>query len=277
MNEQRTKHLQEMVQDRTQLRTTFDQDALLYDQARPGYPEALFHDIVTLSGIPSAGRILEIGCGTGQATLPMARRGYRIHCIELGANLAALARRNLAAYPLVSIQTEAFETWQLEKEAFDLVLSATAFHWIDPAIAYQKTAQALKPSGSIALFWHEHIQSEASQGFFEQVEQIYRRHVPEQEEKYHPLLWPDEVAEPVKADIEQTCLFGEVTVRRYSWDVTYDADSYLRLLDTYSNHRILDKQRHDRLFHEIADLINTRYNGRITKGYLAILYMAHRK
>jgi SAM-dependent methyltransferase len=266
-----------MTPDKTHLRTTFDQDALLYDQARPGYPEALFDDMVMLSDLPPAGRILEIGCGTGQATLPLAQRGYRILCIELGANLAALARRNVAAYPLVSIETGAFEAWQLGEEAFDLAFSATAFHWIDPAISYQKTAHALKPSGAIALFWHVHVQSEASQGFFEEVEQIYRQQVPEQEEKYGPLRWPHEIQEPVKAEMEQTGLFRDVAVRRYHWDVTYDAASYLRLLDTYSNHRVLERHRHDRLFHDIAELINTRYHGCITKGYLAILYVAHRK
>jgi SAM-dependent methyltransferase len=266
-----------MTPDKMHLRTTFDQDALLYDRARPGYPEALFDDMVMLSGLPPAGRILEIGCGTGQATLPLAQRGYRMLCIELGANLAALARRNVAAYPLVNIQTETFEAWQLEAEAFDLAFSATAFHWIDPTISYQKTAQALKPSGAIALFWHLHVQSEASQGFFEEVEQIYRQQVPEQEEKYGQLLWPHEIKEPVKAEMEQTGLFRDVAVCRYHWDVTYDAASYLRLLDTYSNHRILESHRHDRLFHDIAELINTRYHGSITKGYLAILYVANRK
>ena len=66
-----------MGDERLHLRTTFDEAALLYDDVRPGYPEALFHDVVSLSGIPSGGRILEIGCGTGQATVPFARRGYR--------------------------------------------------------------------------------------------------------------------------------------------------------------------------------------------------------
>jgi 2-polyprenyl-3-methyl-5-hydroxy-6-metoxy-1,4-benzoquinol methylase len=63
-------------------RQTFDQEAEFYDEARPGYPEALFDDVVALSAIPEEGRILEIGCGTGQATVPMARRGYHILCIE---------------------------------------------------------------------------------------------------------------------------------------------------------------------------------------------------
>lgn len=263
--------------DRLQLRQTFDQDAQLYDEARPGYPATLFDDIVSFSSLPSHGRILEIGCGTGIATVPMARRDYHILAIELGANLAAIARHNLAPYPQAQVHIGTFEDWPGEPANFDLALSATAFHWIDPAISYQKTAQMLKPSGSIALFWHEHVQSEASQGFFEEVQQIYLREVPEQTEKYGPLLWPHEVAEPVKADIEQAGLFGPVTVLRYHWDVTYDATSYLRLLNTYSNHRILDDQRRHRLFHDIAALINTRFNGRITKGYLAILYMAHRK
>ena len=266
-----------MTQDKLQLRATFDEDALLYDQARPGYPEALFDDIVTFSGIPPAGRILEIGCGTGQATLPMARRGYHISCIELGEHMAAVARHKLTAYPSVDIHTGAFETWPLEPEAFDIALSATAFHWIDPAIAYQKTAQALKHSGTLALFWHVHVQSKASQGFFEEVQQIYQRVVPDSEKNDRPLPWPDEVEEPVKAEIERTGLFNDVTVHRYGWNVTYDATSYLNLLNTYSDHRALDSQRRDLLFHEIADLIDTRFNGHITKGYLAILYLARRK
>src|SRR6266536_1127576 len=116
------------------LRATFDQVALLYDQARPGYPEQLFDDVVALSGITSHGRILEIGCGTGQATLPFARRGYPMVCVELGENLAAVARQRLADYPQVTVQTCAFEEWPLPERAFELVVSATAFHWIDPAV-----------------------------------------------------------------------------------------------------------------------------------------------
>ncbi|MBA3794479.1 MAG: methyltransferase domain-containing protein, partial [Rubrobacter sp.] len=82
-----------MTGERDRLRSTFDGAAPLYDEVRPGYPEALFDDVASLSVIPSRGRILEIGCGTGQATVPLARRGYEILCVELGENLAAVARR----------------------------------------------------------------------------------------------------------------------------------------------------------------------------------------
>jgi 2-polyprenyl-3-methyl-5-hydroxy-6-metoxy-1,4-benzoquinol methylase len=86
-----------MADEQNRLRATIDEVALLYDAVRPGYPEALFDDVVALSGIPPGGRILEVGCGTGQATVPFARRGYRILCVELGENLAAVARHNLHA------------------------------------------------------------------------------------------------------------------------------------------------------------------------------------
>ncbi|MGH3146129.1 MAG: class I SAM-dependent methyltransferase, partial [Rubrobacter sp.] len=87
---------------------------------RPGYPEDLFDDVVSLSGIAPGGRILEIGCGTGQATIPFARRGYRILSVELGENLAAVARRNLAAYPRAEVRTADFEELPLKAGAFDL-------------------------------------------------------------------------------------------------------------------------------------------------------------
>ena len=117
-----------MTEERNRLRATFDQVASLYDEARPTYPEELFDDVVSLSGVPTEGRILEIGCGTGQATAPLARRGYRILCVELGENLAAAARRKLAAYPHVEVLTGAFESWPEEQNAFDLAVSAEAFH-----------------------------------------------------------------------------------------------------------------------------------------------------
>lgn len=105
-----------MADDRNRLRTTFDEAASLYDEVRPGYPEDLFDDVVSLSGITAGGRILEIGCGTGQATVPFARRGYRILCIELGENMAAVARRNLEGYPQTEVRTGAFEEWPCRRK-----------------------------------------------------------------------------------------------------------------------------------------------------------------
>src|SRR5829696_1757522 len=124
--------------DRERLRSTFDQAAELYDRARPRYPPALFDDLVELTGIGPGSRVLEIGPGTGQATIPLAERGCQVVAVELGADLAAVARRNLARFPAVEVITAAFEDWPLPSEPFDLL--ATAFHWIDPAVRVAKAA-----------------------------------------------------------------------------------------------------------------------------------------
>jgi 16S rRNA A1518/A1519 N6-dimethyltransferase RsmA/KsgA/DIM1 with predicted DNA glycosylase/AP lyase activity len=91
------------------LRATFAEDAERYDRARPGYPAELFDDLASLNGLRPGDRILEIGPGTGQATVPLARRGLRIVAVELGASLAAIARRNLAPFPDVEVVDAAFE------------------------------------------------------------------------------------------------------------------------------------------------------------------------
>ena len=112
--------------DRERLRSTFDQAAELYDRARPRYPAALFDDLAELAGIGPGSKVLEIGPGTGQATVALAERGCRVVAVELGAALAAVARRNLARFPAVEVVTAPFEDWPLPKEPFDLVLAATA-------------------------------------------------------------------------------------------------------------------------------------------------------
>lgn len=266
-----------MTTDHSQRRVTFDQVALLYDQARPGYPAALFDDVVALSRIPPGGRILEIGCGTGQATIKFARRGYHIHCIEMGANLAAVARINLAAYPRAGVSVAAFETWLIKDATFDLAVSATAFHWIDPAVRYRKTVQALKPGGAIALFWNKHVQTKISADFFQAVQAVYMREAPDMAQGFPGPPHPNDVPEPIKEEIDQTGLFGEVTVRRYKWDLVYDALSYTNLLNTYSDHRCLEDAKRERLFRAIIELMDTQFGGYITKEYLTILYVAHRK
>lgn len=259
---------------RRALGATFDTEAELYDAARPGYPRALFDDLVALARIPPGGHIVEIGSGTGQATLPLARRGYTVWCVELGARLAAVARRNLAAYPGVAVWVGAFEDWPLEPGAFDLALSATAFHWINPAIGYARVARALKPSGALALIWNVSVQTQADRGFFDAVREVYRRETPDLAEKGASPVHPDEAPDRT-AEIERGGHFGGTVRRRYLWDAGYDAARYIQLPRTYSDHISQEPERRERLLAGIAGLIITRFGGRVTKGYLTELYVTY--
>src|SRR5262245_50632003 len=134
-----------------QLRETFGEDAALYDRMRPGYPAALFDDLAALT---VGARVLEIGPGTGQATASLLERGYRITAIELSSSLAAVLRAGFGER--VSVHVGDFERFR-SADAFDLVFSATAFHWIDPAVALLRVADVLRPGGALATVRTDHI------------------------------------------------------------------------------------------------------------------------
>ena len=256
-------------------RTAFDQVAAEYNAIRPGYPEALIEDIISMSNLPANGHILEIGCGTGQATLPFAQQGYRMTCLDIGVALAALTAQNCRAYPEVQIQVASFETWEGNPDTFDLIISATAFHWIPPEIGYPKAASLLKDRGSLAIFSNEH--PPVTTGFFAEVQQVHQRVVPEMQR--NPQDEPNLQAsiDQTAAMINATGLFEPVIVKTYPWTETYTTDEYLRLLNTYSPNRQMSEEKRTQLFQGIADLMEGSYSGAVTKPYLAVLYLAKKR
>ena len=160
-----------------QLREVFDTVAALYDRARPRYPSALFDDLAELTGIRSGARVLEIGPGTGQATLTLATRGYSITAVELGRHLAAHARDKMASFAGVQIENADFETWPLPAEPFDLVFAATAFHWIGREVGERKSAGALREGGALAVVTTTHV-ADDDEDFWIGIQGCYERHVP---------------------------------------------------------------------------------------------------
>ena len=249
--------------------------AALYEEARPGYPDELFDDLVALSGIGPGGRVLEIGCGTGQATGPLARRGYRVLCVELGTNLSAIARDKLAGYPEVRVFTSSFEDWTPEEEPFDLLLSATAFHWVEPAVRYRKSARVLRDGGFLTLLWNRPDPDRSSDGFAEALRNVHRREAPGLAKERKPTRL--DRAGDKAGEIEHSGFFERPEERHYPFEVVHDADSYLRLLSTFSSHRSLDEQTRRRLFSAVARLIREEYGNRVVEGYRSELYVARRR
>lgn len=241
----------------------------MYDEARPQYPPELIDAAISLSGIPTGGAILEIGCGTGKASEPFARRGYSMLCLEPGPNLAALAANKLSAYPRAEVRVTTFEDWPLEPEVFDLVIVADAFKWITPGLRYSKSAAALKPSGALAMFRNADASPYSDSPFFRELQSIYERCLPRSA--------TDAPEGPSNGSVAESGedLFDDAIERRYPWSVTYDTRSYLNLLNTYSDHRLLPEKVRNRLFAEIAALIE-RNGGTLTKSYVAVLRLARK-
>ncbi|MDE0465455.1 MAG: class I SAM-dependent methyltransferase [Candidatus Poribacteria bacterium] len=242
----------------TQLKNTFNTASTLYEDVRPGYPEELIQDVLDISGLSNYSRILEVGCGTGQATRPFAERGYELVCLDIGADLIAVAQEKLKAFPKVSFVREAFEEWESDGK-FDLIISATAFHWVDPKMRYPKASEALKSNGFLAVFSNQHVRKD--EGFFAESQSLY--------DKYYPLLTTNRYTHATSFPGVEA--FRDPIKRAYPWTQTYSSEQYIKLLGTYSGHIALpDKNRH-LLFEGITNLIETKYDGQITKHYESVL------
>jgi SAM-dependent methyltransferase len=258
---------------RESLRATFEEVPELYDRVRPIYPPELFDDLAGLAGLRDGARLLEIGTGPGKASVPLAERGYEIVGIELGERLAALARRNVAGFPNVEIVNADFETWEPAAAAFDAVVSFTAFHWIDPAVRYEKTARLLRKSGSLVVVETSHVLPERGDPFWIEVEDDYREVFGDDEAGPPPA--PEEVA-GMSEEIEASGRFGRPEVRRFVWDVTYSAEDYIGVLETYSGHRATEPELRERLYERIRRRIDARPGREVRKFYLALMSVARR-
>jgi SAM-dependent methyltransferase len=133
--------------ERQRLAATFERAGELYQRARPEYPSTLYDHLLQVTHLSPGARLLEVGSATGKATLPLARRGFHITCVEPGATLAAAARTNLAGFDVAVVQTR-FEDWVPAGGSFAMVFAATAWHWVDPTVRYGKAAELLEPGGA---------------------------------------------------------------------------------------------------------------------------------
>ena len=249
-------------------RVVFGEDADLYDRARPGYPDQLVADVLDFVGI-DAPRVIEIGAGTGKATIEFA-------AIEPSAEMAAVAGRNCAAFPQVSLQLSDFEDWQNDTGRFDLLISAQAWHWIAPDVRYLKACGLLQPFGCLALFWNRAVW--ANREMRTTLDDVYRTFAPElqAQEPGFPGLSPSRTDVELAREIEESGLFGPVEHRTYQWSDLYSSEQFTELLQTQSNHRLFPADRRATLLAEIARVIDDTGDP-LKMDYATHLYLARRR
>ena len=205
--------------------------------------------------------------------VPLARRGFRITCVELGAELAAAARANLTGFPVEVVQGP-FEEWQPDEPA-RLVYAATAWHWIDPAVRYQRAWQALRPGGHLAIWGAVHVFPEGGDPFFSEIQDVYDEigeGLPPGSPQPQPWEQPDD-----RADIEASGLFEVTAVRHYDWERVYSAEEYIELLSTFSGHLAMADWKRERLYTEIRRRLALRRDHSVRRHWGAVLQVARRR
>ncbi|RHA43893.1 class I SAM-dependent methyltransferase [Cellulomonas rhizosphaerae] len=258
--------------ERLRLAATFDRAAAAYRRARPGYPAQLFDDLVRLAGLEPGAHLLEVGCATGTATLPLARRGFVITCLEPGPALAAQARDHLAGLDVAVLETR-LEDWTATR-TFALVYAATAWHWLDPRTRFRRVAEALEPGGHLAFWGATHVIPDDGDPFFTDLQEVYEE-IGEGLPPGTPVPRPGELPDE-RADIEASGLFEVVAIRQYDWETVHDADGYLDVLDTFSGHIAMQPWQRERLDGEIRRRLAERPDGLLRRHWGCVLHVGRR-
>jgi SAM-dependent methyltransferase len=220
-----TRHSEPAIHQHRPMAESFGTDAERYDRTRPRYPDALVQRIVAASPGPD---VLDVGCGTGIAARQFQAAGCRVLGVEPDARMAEFARRSG-----VEVEVATFEAWDPAGRAFDAVVAATAWHWVDPVAGAAKAAQVLRPGGRLTLFGHAF---QLPTNVADALAAVYHRVVPDS-----PLTLPPagQVLDGYQrlyatfADrIGEVRGFNEVEQWRLDWERSYTRDEWLDQMPT---------------------------------------------
>lgn len=256
---------------------SFGTVAETYDRARPGYPDELFGHLAGELGGP---HVLEVGAGTGKATVGLLAQGLRVTCLEPDPRMAAVlaARTADAAQPRIEVRSlESFAT----DETYDGLVSAQAWHWTAAETRMDRAAALLRPGGFLGLFWNRGAYRDPAahagvQALYDEFALfgLDRPKEPigtaaEVASDHDPARWPGD-------ELAAHPAFEHLGVQVFPWVRHYTATEFTELLLTTSHYRLLQPQLRERLLAAVGALIRERFGDRLTIDWSTGCHRARR-
>jgi SAM-dependent methyltransferase len=255
----------------------YDNAAEAYNKTRPRYPQELISRVVELTQLPKDAIILELGCGPGIATTSFAKLGFSMVCIEPSQEACKIARQNCIQYPDIEIINTTFEEWELEKEKFNAVLSATSFHWLPAEIRYSKTAAALKNNGFLILLWNV-VPPLPNPEIYQILHEVYQTHAPSvvQQFRHENRATTEESLKNMGESVSSSGNFKNLIYEQVAWEFSYSIDDYLTLLSTLSPYIALEPDKRDSLFSDLKETLESNDETSIHMSYLSAFHIAQK-
>lgn len=243
---------------------SFDMAAADYEKYRPGYPDGLYRMLFEYMPLDASCRAAEIGIGAGQAALPVLKTGCSLTAIEYGERLSALCAEKFSGFPDFSVITGRFEDVSLPDNKYDLVYSATAFHWIPEEAGYTKVYSMLRSGGAFARFANHPFPCGDDRPLLRDIERIYAEYYYpfHNREPETPKSFTAEQAAEI-AGIPEKYGFTDIKYALFRRTRTFTAGEYVRLLGTYSDHIAIEENTRKVFFAAIEKAVND-HGGNIT-------------
>jgi SAM-dependent methyltransferase len=262
-------------------RGLFGSDVDSYDDGRPGYPDEVYLRLVDVCGLGGGSKVLEIGPGTGQATRCLLDRGASVVAVELSE---ALGARLSAKYEgrRLEVVVGAFESVELGESVFDIVASATAFHWVPPESGMTRSATLLRPGGWLALWWNVFGDPDRPDPFHDALVLVLSRLAPQ-------LLDVPGAGNAVTgahsyamdadariAEIVSTRRFGPPVHEVIRWTGRHSALQIRTLFASFSPWLALEPILRSRVLDALEALARNDFGGIVERPYLTPIYLAQR-
>jgi len=201
-----------------------------YAEFRPGYPPELFEWLARAS--PARDAVWDCGCGSGQASVALARHFSVVHATDVAAEQVAAAK----PHPGVRYSVAPAERSGLPGASVDLVTVAQALHWFDVDAFYAEARRVGRP-GALLAVWNyprprfvDAALERVFLDFYSNVVGPYwaegRRHI---EANYTTLPFPFREMEHPRFGLELDWSFEQVIGYVSSWSATAQ---YRRALGT---------------------------------------------
>ena len=242
----------------------FNTVADTYEKFRPGYVDELYRTVFEYKPINNLSSVVEIGIGGGQATLPFLKTGCKLVAVDYGENFCKICCEKFKEYPSFSVLSGNFEDVSFDNNEYDLIYSASAFHWIDEDIGYKKVYSMLKDGGVFVRFANHPYRDKGKPALSKEIDRIYAEYY----YKYHnkepetPVEYTEKQALD-RALIAEKYGFTDIRYKLFYRTRTFSAKEYIMLLGTYSDHIAIEERIRTEFFSEIEETID-RHGGEIT-------------
>ncbi len=260
---------------RDEQRLAFGAVAELYDRARPSYPEPVIDALLNEIAASGDGIVLEVGAGTGKATILLAERGLDVVALEPDPRMADVARGVCGGFPGVTVETTDFEHWSGRGPARAIV-SAQAWHWVDPATRLDLAAAVLTEGGLLAAMWT--LPEWEAIELRDELREVYERRVPALAPEFpmHPASRPTTIAGAWREEIEASSGLTSPETIEHIWQEHYSPRAYTEMVSTHQDHVLLDADTKSELMSDIERTI-AEGGGSIALTYCTRLCLARRE